>query len=205
MLRLVRQRVQRPPGNQEAYVKLKSFQESRIVAVVGVVVILAGCSRQSAQEKGAEMASTKIDMVAGVGEAMQAKGGKAGELVAAGVGTIFHGVERGAMQSGRAIAADSTLKMAGLSITKVQDATAKEGNVPHAFDVYVIATPPAAGTLRMFVYDALGGEIGRSQARVDLATDAAKYHTFALDPQVELSAVRKLSFTFAADGSKPGT
>lgn len=149
------------------------------------------------------MAGEKIDIVAGVGDVLQEKGGQAGESVIAGVGTVYKGVTRGALKSGREIETDRSLHAAGLSVTRVQDATVADGT-GHALDAYVIAKTPTAGTLRMFVYDALGNEMGRTSAKVDLAADTSKYHTFPLDSQVTLSSVHKVSFKFAAGSGQPG-
>ncbi len=181
---------------------IKTTSLKRTVGAIGVLVVLSACAQQTAEEKGAEMAGAKIDIVAGVGNALQEKGGRAGESVVVGVGTVFKGVERGTLKVGREIVADRSLQAAGLSITRVQDATA-EGGTAHALDAYVIAKVPATGTLRMFVYDALGNEIGRANVQLDLGADVSKYHTFPLESQVKLEMVHKVGFAFSGGSGRP--
>lgn len=115
---------------------------------------------------------------------------------------MVKGIERGVMKAGREIVADPSVRAAGLSITKVQDAVA-EGTGANGLDAYIIAKAPAAGTLRMFVYDALGNEIGRSSINIDLDADASKYQTFALDSQIAVKSVNKVGFTFNATKRQP--
>lgn len=170
--------------------------------LIGIALALSACSRQTAQEKGTEMATEKLDIAIGVGDALQTKGAAAGESVAAGVGTVIKGLERGVLKSGREIVADKSLQAAGLSITRVQEAA--PGDKPtHGFDAYVIASAPAAGTLRMLAFDALGKEIGRASVKVELGADASSYLSFPLAPQVSLGLVSKVAFAFQA-ADKPG-
>ena len=148
------------------------------------------------------MAGKELDTLAGVGDALQKKGGAASESFTAGVGSMTKGMQRGILKAGREIVTDPSLHTAGLSITTVQDA-ATEGAATHGLDAYVIAKVPAAGTLRMFVYDALGNEIGRSSVNIDFEADASKYQTFALDSQVTLKSVNKVGFAFNASKKQP--
>lgn len=173
------------------------------LAIAGMLLaLLSACSEQTAQEKGKEMATEKIDIATGVGNALQDKGAEAGEAVANGVGVLFQGVEKGFMKSGRAIVADPSLASAGLTVTKIQDGT--RGDTP-SLDAYVVATTAASGTLRALVFDATGQEIGRSTVRIERGADEAKYESVPFDAQVPLSQIRKVAFSFrpgAADGNE---
>jgi hypothetical protein len=65
---------------------------------------------------------------------------------------------------------------------------------------YVVSKTAIEGTLRMFAYDALSREIGRSSVRAVLARDDAKYVGIPLDKQVALRDIVRVGFTF-----NPGT
>lgn len=146
------------------------------------------------------MAGEKIDMVAGIGDALTDKGGKAAESFATGVGTMVQGVERGAMKSGRKVSVDPSLAAAGLTVTKVQDSTGAAADTVHGLQTYVVAKSAVGGTLRMLAYDVLSQEIGRASVQIVLSGDEAKYVGLPLDKQVELRDVAKVAFTFV-----PGT
>jgi hypothetical protein len=155
---------------------------------------LAGCSRKTALEKGTEMATAKLDMATGIGDALQAKGAAAGESVAGGIGTVIKGAERGVMKSGRTIDEDKTVAAAGLKITRVQDVP--DGAAAHGFDAYIVSDAAAKGTLRVLVFDALNREIGRTTIPIDRKAEEARYETVSLDAQVDRSAIRKIGFVF---------
>jgi hypothetical protein len=146
------------------------------------------------------MAGEKIDMVAGIGDALSNKGGKAAESIATGVGTVVEGVERGAMKVGRKVSVDPSLAAAGLTVTKVQDSAGMGAEAVHGLQAYVVSKTAIEGTLRMFAYDALSREIGRSSVRAVLARDDAKYVGIPLDKQVALRDIVRVGFTF-----NPGT
>ena len=159
---------------------------------------LCACAPKSAEEKGAELAGEKIDMVTGIGNALTDKGGKAAESFASGVGTVVKGAERGAMSVGRKLSLDPSLAAAGLTVTKVQDPMG--GEALHGLEAYLVSKTRAEGSLRMFAYDALGREIGRSSVPVLLSGDDAKYIGLPLDKQVEVDGVTAVAFKFV-----PGT
>jgi len=171
---------------------------SRCGALCLLAAALSACSPKSAEEKGAQMAGEKIDMVAGIGNALTDKGGKPAESIASGVGTVVKGVERGAMTVGRKLSLDSSLAAAGLTVTKVQDASGS--TTPHGLEAYLVASNGAEGNLRMIAYDALGREIGRSSVPVLLTGDDARYVALKLDRQVDLHGVTAVTFKFV-----PGT
>jgi len=88
------------------------------LGALGALVVLSACSGKTAREQGAELAGKKIDIVAGVGDQLQAKGAEAGESLTAGVGKVVKGIERGVLKSGRNVALDPAVaqaaEMAGL-------------------------------------------------------------------------------------------
>jgi len=171
--------------------------ETTVIRLGGACLLAAlacACSPRSAEEKGAQMAGEKIDLVSGIGNALTDKGGRAAESLASGVGTVVKGVERGAMKVGRKISADPSLAAAGLTVTKVQDASGNDA--PHGLEAYLVAKSGAEGSLRMFAYDALGREIGRASVPVMLGGDDARYLGLPLDRQVDPHAVASVGFKF---------
>jgi len=157
---------------------------------------LCACSSKSAEEKGADLAGEKIDMVAGIGNALTDKGGKAADSIASGVGTVMKGVERGALKVGRKLDIDPSLARAGLAVSRVQDGTEAGNGAAHGLLAYVIASTRAEGSLRMFAYDALGREIGRSSVPVAYGGDDAGYVALSLDKNVALGDVVAVGFKY---------
>ncbi len=156
---------------------------------------LVACSNKTAEEKGTEMATEKLDTATGIGKALEEKGTAAGESVVTGLGKVMKGMEKGVNKSGRAIVADPSVDKASLKITTVNDApvTAKH---KHGIDVYVLAEAPANGKLRVLAYDVMDKEIGRASVQLAREADEAKYQHIELDEQVNLSAISKLVFDF---------
>lgn len=161
-----------------------------------VAAALCACSQESAEEKGAKLAGEKIDMVAGIGNALTDKGGKAAESIASGVGNVVKGVERGALKVGRKLDVDPSLARAGLAVSRVQDAAEAGSGEAHGLLAYVIANAQAEGNLRMFAYDALGREIARSSVPVVFAGDDARYVALSLEKNVALGDVVAVGFRF---------
>jgi hypothetical protein len=59
-----------------------------IMAVAVLLAALTGCSKQTAEEKGAALATEKIDLVKGVGSALEEKGAQAAESLTSGLGKV---------------------------------------------------------------------------------------------------------------------
>lgn len=166
------------------------------LGALGALVALSACSEKTARERGAELAGKKIDIVAGVGDQLQAKGAEAGESLTAGVGKVVKGIQRGVLKSGRNLALDPAVGKAGLQISQVSDAKPQAATA-HALEAYVIANNTAAGKLQLFAYDALDREIGRATAPLAMAAGEAKYVPFPLDEQVNLSSISRVRFAYA--------
>ena len=162
----------------------------RILVPCVLLLALCACSRQSAQEKGTALATDKLDLVTGIGNALETKGAAAGESITGGVGTVIRGVERGVMKSDRAIVADPTLAAAGLRVTSIQ------GDAEHGLEAYVISDSDANGTLRVLAYDVMGREIGRASLRIKRGADEARCEGLPFDGAVRLGDVRKVAFVF---------
>lgn len=177
----------------------KTSRQSTLIGVWLALAALTACSSRTAQEKGQEMATMKLDMATGIGDALQAKGAAAGESVASGAGEVIRGVERGLMRSGRTIVVDPTLASAGLNVTTVNDIVADRAGVPLGLSAYVVSSASVKGVLHARMFDALNNEIGRVSLHIDRAPDEAKYEALLLDPLVKRSDIRKIAFAF-----KPG-
>lgn len=167
-----------------------------LFTLTAIVLALSACSQKSAEQVGKDMATEKIDIAKGIGTAMQEKGAAAGESVTRGAGNVIKGMERGILQSGRAIEVDASLAASGLQITTIQNSDPGKNGKTHGLDAYVIAGKASNGTLKVLVFDALDHEIGRASVPLVRATDEAKYQRIPFEEQVSLSAISKAKFSF---------
>jgi hypothetical protein len=157
------------------------------------VIALAGCSRQTAEEKGKALATEKIDMVKGVGDALQEKGSQAAESVAHGAGNVLQGAGRGIDKAKEwKFSSSEALTKAGLSISRVQNAADK------GVDAYLIAAGNTDGTLSMIARDVAKREVARVRIDLTMAANDARYETFALDSRTPVALISELSFDFQA-------
>lgn len=162
---------------------------------------LAGCDSRTAEQKGKDLATEKLDVATGIGTALEQKGSSAGEAVVTGLGNVMKGMEKGVNKSGRKIESDASVTKAGLKITKVQDAPyepVEEGKkaAPPALDIYVVADAEAEGKLRVILFDVMDQEIGRASVQLSRKADEGKYQRVELDSQLDRAAISKLSFDF---------
>lgn len=179
---------------------------------------LAACSRQSAEEKGKEMATEKVDMAKGIGDVLQDKGTAAAESVTAGMGKVLKGVERGLEKSGRYVTLSEAASQAGLQATKVQLAdssavsvdaasasAAAQGDVPgaHGIEVYLLSERDVSGSLKVKVFNSLDQEIGRSRVAFKQGLDEGRYVRIPLDRQIELQAIHRVDLDFVPSASTP--
>jgi hypothetical protein len=165
-------------------------------------LLLTACSQQTAEEKGVALATEKIDTVKGVGAALEAKGSAAAESLAAGLGQVKNGVERGIERSGRSLELQPTMAAAQLHVSRVQAATPPAAGAsspaPHGLEAYLVAKAPAQGTLRVYALDVMGQELGRTKVPLDLASNDAKYQLLPFEPNVKLDEIKSLRFDFEA-------
>jgi hypothetical protein len=167
--------------------------------VVACVVGLSACSRKTAEEKGAEMAKEKIDLVKGIGGVLEEHGSVAAESVAHGTGEVMSGLESGFEKSfGRRIVSSPALSDAGITVSKVQDAAMQDKPV-HGIDVYVVADKDVAGKLKLIARDKRKNELARTSLPVKFAAGDGRYETIELDSRVALNEVAEISFDFVAD------
>lgn len=162
---------------------------------------LAGCDDRTAEQKGKDLATEKLDVATGIGTALEQKGSTASEAVVTGLGNVMKGMEKGVNKSGRKLVLEESVTKAGLKITKVQDAPfepveeGKKAAAP-ALDVYIVADADADGKLRVLMYDVMDQEIGRASVQVARKADEGKYQRIELDPQLERTAIARLNFDF---------
>lgn len=177
---------------------ISAMKYSRPVSLITLVMLLClatGCSEQTAEEKGAAMATEKIDMVKGVGSALENKGAQAAESLTSGLGKVVQGVEKGIEKSGRTLVVEPSVTQAGLQVTKVQNlTTGADGN--HGLEAYVVSNQTCEGTLLVKVFDAMDREIGRSRVALQRPADDAGYVALPLDAQVPLGAITKVVVSF---------
>lgn len=165
------------------------------VALAGMLA-LGGCSRQSAEEKGKEMATGKIDLVKGVGDALQEKGGKAAESVAQGTGAVLQGASKGFQKTFEwKLQAGEGMGRAGLNVSRVQQGGPGEAG-GKAVDAYLVANRDLAGDLSVIAYDALHREVARTRAEVRMKSGEGRYETLVLDARTPVEQIAELSFDF---------
>lgn len=157
-----------------------------------------GCSSKTAEEKGKEMASDKIDLVKGVGAALEEKGGAAAESVTSGLGSIVSGVKKGVAKSDKRVVNDASLAAAGFQVTAVQETPPGTELESRGIDAYLVAERKVAGLLKVTVYDVLDKEIGRTKIPFALDAEQGKYFRIPLEQQIEFGKIEKLSFVFQA-------
>jgi hypothetical protein len=180
-------------------VMLSSTRLLLITLAAAVTLTTAACSRKSAEEKGAELASEKIDMAKGIGGVLEEKGSAAAESLTTGMGNVVKGVGKGMEKSGRVIAAKPSVEQAGLKVTKLQDATLNAEATVHGLEAYIVANADAHGKLRVIAYDLLDNEIGRTRIDLVRTADEGKYVSIPLDAQVNLASIAKVEFDFLPD------
>lgn len=162
---------------------------------------LAGCDDRTAEQKGKDLATEKLDVATGIGTALEQKGSTASEAVVTGLGNVMKGMEKGVNKSGRKLVSDESVTKAGLKITKAQDAPSepveegKKASGP-ALDVYIVGDADAEGKLRVIMYDVMDQEIGRASVQLSRKADEGKYQRIELDPQLERTAISRLNFDF---------
>lgn len=184
------------------------------VLACALALQLAGCSRQSAEEKAKEMATEKVDMAKGIGDVLQDKGTAAAESVTTGVGKVLKGVERGFEKSGRTVALGEAARQAGLQATKVQlaDASAAgDGAASMAsqadsarsqgIEVYVLSERDLSGSLKVKVFNALDQEIGRTRLAFKQGADEGRYVRIPLDSQIDLQAISRVDIDFLPEAT----
>jgi hypothetical protein len=171
-----------------------------------LILSTSACSRKTAEEKGAELASEKIDMVKGIGGVLEEKGTAAAESLTTGMGNVVKGVGKGVEKSGRSIVVKASVEQAGLKITKLQNATPTADASVHGLEAYIVGNTDAHGKLRVVAYDLLDNEIGRAKIDIARAADEGKYLSIPLDAQVQLESIAKVEFDFLPNApSAPST
>lgn len=170
--------------------------------VLAVAAGMTGCSRQTAEEKGAELAQEKVDLAKGIGGVLEKSGSKAGESLAHGASETLLGFGKGIEKSfGRSIASGASLEQAGIKVSRVQDARATGDKTVHGIDVYVVADKDVAGKLRLVGFDKGQNEVVRTSIPLKYAAGDGRYETIALDERVQLLSISTVSFEFAPDAA----
>lgn len=177
-----------------------------VLMVCLTTIALPGCSRQTAEEKGKALATEKIDLVKGVGEALKEKGGQAAESVAEGTGDVLQGAGKG---FGKAfewkVAGGPGLAKAGLAVSRIQRGSSPASG-GYAVDAYLVATSDAAGTLTMIAYDSSKRELARTRVDMKVNANDGGYQTFLVDERTPFDSIREVAVDFlpraSADASK---
>lgn len=183
------------------HTKITRPRPTLLLSLMTAVMLLTACSRQTAEEKGRELASDKIDMVKGVGDVLGEKGSAAAESVAGGLGKVVNGLGKGLEKSGRAVALSPSVTEAHIQITKVQDARPTADKSEHGLEAYVLSGTNVDGQLRVKLHDLLDREIGRTQVAVKQAAEEGHYVSIPLDTQISLADIARVTFDYVATPS----
>lgn len=169
---------------------------SVVLTAVVVATVLSGCSRQTAEEKGRALATEKIDLVKGVGEALKEKGGQAAESVAQGTGQVLQGVGQGFDKAFEwKLTNGAGMEKAGLAVTRVGQGSSSDGK-KHEVNAYLVTTREAAGMLSMIAYDSVGRETARASVNMQVGANQGRYETLVLDERTPTDSIREVTFDF---------
>lgn len=161
-----------------------------------IVTTTLACSKQTAEEKGKEMATEKIDMVKGIGDALVEKGNTAAESLSHGTGKVLQGTQSGFDKAFSWKAnLGAGMQQAGLDVTQLQRNTS-DAAIRNRFDVYFVANQNALGTVQVIAYDQNQKELARVKHELNIQAQDARYETLALDERVPMENISAVSFEF---------
>jgi hypothetical protein len=188
---------------------MMTIRSFTIWAVCACGLFLAtGCSRQTAEEKGKELATSKIDLVKGVGDAIKDKGGAAAESVAQGAGVLLQGAGKGLDKALEwKITLGPGMGSSGLTITRMHQASTPADGSTKSVDAYVAAKQDAQGIMLVTAFDANQNELARVRTEIKISAQDARYETLKLDDRTDVGAIRSVTVDFtpkvAVASSKP--
>jgi hypothetical protein len=172
----------------------------RILILGTAALAITGCDRRTAEEKGQDLAGEKLDLVKGIGGALESKGGATGETLSKGAGETLLGLARGFEDSfGRKIASSPGLEKAGVKVSRVQDAKGTAEKLVHGIDAYVVAERNVLGKLQMVAFDRANNEIARASVPIKMEAGDALYQSIELDERVVLADITKIVFDIRPD------
>lgn len=168
-------------------------QLTYLLSALLLALSLGGCSKQTAEEKGKEMATEKIDMVKGVGEALKESGKQATESLAHGVGNATKGIGAG-LEAASAFEFTLNPSMAqnGLSVNRMQPGKGEE----NAVSVYIISKQAVAGRMTLYAYGKKKIELGRVSRELKLAANGAVYEDFSFDGRTQKALMENIAVDF---------
>jgi hypothetical protein len=159
-------------------------------------LMLGACSQKTAEEKGKEMATEKIDLVKGIGDAVTSKGGQAAESLAQGAGVILQGAGKGLDKAmAWKISEGAGLRTAGLSVTRLQAGAPSEA-ASKALDAYVVANKNVTGVMQLIAYDVNQRELARVRKELSIQAGDGRYEALPLDVRTDVNAIHSASVDF---------
>lgn len=164
--------------------------------IVFAAISFSGCSRQTAEEKGKALATEKIDMVKGIGEALKEKGGQAAESVAQGTGGVFQGVGEGFDKAFEWKLNNGTgMEKVGLTVTRIDKGSSVDGK-QNGVNAYIVAKQDTAGMLSMIAYDSAKREMARASVTMQIRANQGRYESLVLDERTPVKSIREVTFDF---------
>ncbi len=151
------------------------------------------CDKRTAEEKGRDLASNKLDMAQGAASALEERAQKLGTSVGHGVGDLVRGVGGGVddvLHPTVAVELDASARAAGVDVTRASrgDDVAGRGVIV----AHLTFASAFAGRLELRAFGADGTELGRGRMdeTVDIEASAATDARFGFDAAVRLGTVK---------------
>lgn len=178
------------------------MRNSTSLLVLGAFGILVACSK-TPEERGKELADSKIGLVKGIAEGLKERGKETGEAVGEGVAKTLKGVVTGVDV---ALALDTrlspVLQESGLKATQsdkfkqLREGVGSDGKkftTANGVSVYLVAEQSIDASLLLRAHNKQGQEVGRAMAPAKITAGNATYVDFAFDERVSLREVEYYS------------
>jgi len=172
-------------------------QLSKLSFLMAVILMVTACDflTQTAEEKGKKLMESKLDLVKGAGDVLEDKGADTAETLTKGLGNVLAGAEKGIEKSSTKIALTPSIAESGLEVTSIQYAS-HQADSPPVLEAYVIANEPVDGKMKVFLFNVLDKEIGRTSVALKQDADDATYLSIPLDKKVHTGNIAKVQFAF---------
>lgn len=176
----------------------------RIAAMLLLLLGSVSCDKRTAEEKGRDLASEKLDMAKGVADVVKEKGGGLGKTAGQGVGDLIKGVGSGVkdvVNPPVTVELEKSAAEAGFTVNRANESG---GEVDaRMIEVYGAFAKPFRGRLELRAFDEKGAELGQGvlEKQLDLPKDSVELLKFRFPPSVRFTHAKlyRLRSTASAD------
>lgn len=176
----------------------------RTIAILLFLVGSMSCDKRTAEEKGRDYASEKLDLATGAAAALKEKGSGLGKTAGQGVGDLIKGVGSGVkdvVNPPVTVEPEKSAAEAGVTVNKANEG-AGEANA-RTIEVYGAFAKPFRGRLELRAFDEQGVELGKgvSEKQLDLPKDSVELLTFRFPLSVRFTQAKlyRLRSTASSD------